>query len=257
MALTLGGATSDRITVTAAASINNLAAFAVIAWVFPTTLTDLRMIYSKDNGTGSEVFFGLNGTGGNVQIQVGRATSNANAVSDDTPLSAANTWHCIAASWDGSTAPKIYRGSLTVAMVERTYLAGNTAGSGAQKDDSARDALWGNDGTTLAFQGRMAVAALFNRAPTLAELQSWQFDPRVLSGTVDLKHFGYNGTGTQLDFSGSANPGAVTGSAVGDHVPLRNPWRRAEREPVPYTAAAATSWGGHLSDHWCRIVQND
>lgn len=213
MALTFGGATSDRVAVTAAAGINNLAAITIIAWVNITTLTNLRMIASKDNGSAAAIFFALNGTGGNVQLQVAR-TVNAYASRNDTPLSATSVWKCIAGVWALGSIPVIYVGSLATALVDGTYST-QTAGSGTQADDSAYNFLWANDGTTLALQGRIAHAAVFGATLSLADCQSWQRRPRKTVGANVAKFFhrlGNEGTGTQQDYSGNSNTGAVTGA---------------------------------------------
>jgi len=72
----------------------------------------------------------------------------------------------------------------------------------------------------------------FDRALSLGEIRSLQFHPRVLSGCVLYSHYGFNGTGTQPDWSGKGNSGTVTGATVSNHVPLGSPF--GFDDPLPY-----------------------
>ena len=218
--LVFGAATSDRATHTNT-GLDNLANFTYIMWVYVTTLTNLRMLASKDNGAASEIFFALDGTGGNVQLQVGRATANAYAKTNDTPIGA-SAWRCIAGTWDnGTNPPRIWSGTLSAAMAERGYAATPTAGSGAQKDDSARTFMWGSDAATLALQGRIAVAAIFGSALSSADLNSWKKRPRKTVGSNVALRFVRFGKGAANGIEYAAGDNAsVTGATEGNGVPL-------------------------------------
>ena len=221
MALTFGAATSDRVDHGSAAALDNLTKFTYLLWLFPTTLTNLRMFLSKDDGAAANIYFGLSGTGGNIEFQVDWSTSAGFVRSSSTPLATTSKWYCVVATYDSLAAQQnhMYVGDLVTALSEPTY-SNNTNGSGSQSDDSARSLVIGNDGTTLALQGRIAFAGVWNRAMSLAELQSQQFRPRVSSGSLLFTHYGFNGTDTQPDWSGNGNAGTVTGATVADHVPL-------------------------------------
>ena len=55
---------------------------------------------------------------------------------------------------------------------------------------------------------------------SLAEItQHWMRSQNHANSKV-LMHVGYNGTGTQADWSGHGNSGTVTGATVSAHVPL-------------------------------------
>ena len=54
----------------------------------------------------------------------------------------------------------------------------------------------------------------------LAQMQALQFNLHPTTNTLLLSHYGYNGTGTQPDWSGNGHNGTVTGATVADHVPM-------------------------------------
>jgi len=243
--LTFGGASSDRVQVAAATNINDLTTLTMLAWVFPTTLTGNRCIMAKATSATAGKLFRINGTGGNIELLINRAT-DTQYVTNDTPLATTSKWYLVAATFDSGASPPVhmYVGDLAAVAAERTYGV-QTAGSGSVDADNAINLVLGNHaGNNVAFQGRIAVAAYINRVLTLGEIKQWQFRPRVLVGTVGLWMLGYNGTSTQADLSGSGNPGTVTGASVGDHVPLRPLWGGAAQSWVA-TAAAASAVRRH------------
>lgn len=240
MALVFGAGATDKVTITAEAGINNLDPFTWLMWVYPTTLTSLRVLLSK--GATTKVFR-LNGTGGNIQVQIARASGGASFITNDTPLSTLDKWYCVAAGVDSSAGAgqmvDIYTGDLTTPLAERAY-GTNSNGSGALTDESASDLTLGGSASS-AFQGRVAVAMIWNRELTLGELIDQQFNPRPTSGCVLYEVMGFNGTGTQPDWSGNAHAGTVTGATVESHVPLRPPFGRNAGWQGNLTPAAATA----------------
>lgn len=218
MSLVFGGAASDRASIAAATSINTLPARTILMWVYVTTLTSARTIWSKDVAN----TFILSGTGGDVRLQLDQATTDTNYITSNAPL-ALNTWTCLAYTYDQAATPRIhiYAGTLSALMAEATYGTA-TDGSGNAADDSAGAWLWGNRSAfDRALQGRIAVGMAWNRVLALGELKAQQFRPHVTSGCVIFNIFGFNGTGTQPDWSGNLNAGTVTGATVGPHAPLR------------------------------------
>lgn len=220
MALTFGGAISDRVDHGSAASLDDLDPYTYLLWVYPTTLTNNRGFVGKGNTTKN---FKLNGTGGNLQIVVARATTSTSYITNDTPLSTLNKWYCIATSFESAAAAgevvNIYSGDLSTTVAERTY-GTSTDGSGAVTTDASASLIVGNNASGTAFQGRIAVCLIWNRKLTLGEIKDQQFHPHKTSGCVLYSICGYNGTGTQADLSGSGNNGTVTGATQSDHVPL-------------------------------------
>lgn len=201
--------------------LNNLTALTWVVWLFPTTRTTNRVILQK----GDQHFIRLSGTTGNVRFFRDR-TTDTDYITNSTPLASLSTWYCLAITFDSAATPTvhIYIGSLTATMVECTY---GTAidGSGALASDGLGSLVWGNNNaSTIVFQGSIAIPMMFNRVLTLRELQSLQYQPRVISGCQIYQQLGYNGTSTQTDYSGNVRSGTVTGATVGSHVPLRSPW---------------------------------
>ncbi len=232
MSLLFGGATSDRVSIAAAASINDLDPFTYLLWLYPTATTNARRIFQKalvGDTPGGYKFARLNGTGGtsgNIEFTIKRATTDATRITNDRPLNAGlNAWVFLACGF-ASSVPEmhVWTGSLTALATENTYGTTNN-GAGAVTGDNASDLVAGNYVTAnQAFPGRIAVFAVFNRLLTLAEIRSWQFRPRKIDGCVLFYELGFNGTATQPDWSGNGNAGTVTGATIAAHVPLGPPF---------------------------------
>lgn len=221
MALTLGAATSDRVDHGSAASLDNLDPFTMMMWLRVTSLTANRRFHEK-NAAVNRSF--LSGGTGNISVDRGRSGGTAIYVTNDTPLTL-NAWQLLAFTFDtGAGAGEvinIYMGDLTTLAVESTY--GSTAdGSGAISTDAAGNLVVGNRSSTFnrAFPGDIAVVTYVNAVLSLNQIRDWQFRPRQLVNSVLYSHYGFNGTGTQPDWSGNGNSGTVTGATVADHVPL-------------------------------------
>lgn len=226
-ALNFTNANSNIVRMTPATNINTLATGSFLMWVYPTNTATTARIFAKSNNVATGWFFSMNDTIGNFRFSMGRSTALTNHVTNSTPFATANKWYCLAVSWDlnGATGQRIniYTGDLTTPLVEATY--GTAAdGSGTQPSDSAVDLAIGNVPSAtpnVAFPGYIANTILINRTLSIGELISLQYFPRVVSGTVGYWNLGFNGTGTQTDYSGAGNPGTVTGATVAPlHVPL-------------------------------------
>ena len=225
--LTFGGATSDTVNCGTGSVFDNLTDFTVYAWVTVTTATTNRCIVGNFRGAVDAGWeFSSSGTTGNLTLSQG-GTTYLTYITSSTPVGSLNTWFFVAASATFGTAGHIYHGSLTTEVAEETYST-STNGAG-RNDDSARSVNIGNkDNATPAnaWVGSIAVVGVVNRSLTLAELQSLQFHPRVISGTILFTWVGFNGTGTQPDLSGNGNNGTVTGTTVSDNAPLGIPFSR-------------------------------
>lgn len=241
MALLFGAVNTDTVTHTAGTvSLNNLAAFTWLLWLRRTTLTSNRVILSKGSAAKR---IRLNGTAGNVELNIARATTNSSFITSTTPLSGTG-WVCLATTYDSAagagTLGHIYVGSLTARMVEAT-LGTNTDGSGAVNADNTVQLIACNQSAgTVAFQGALAVVAVWNRVLTLAEIQQQQFMLRKTSGCLGLFNYGFNGTSTQIDRSGNKANGTVSGPTVVPHVPLSMQFGKDLSVPYAIAAAQAT-----------------
>lgn len=247
MALTFGGATSDRVDIAGSASLNDLSTFTLLAWVYPTTLTGARQVCSfrRDASGTSGMQFRIAGTTTEMTLRVNQATTSANYATNSGAI-ALNTWCYLAATYDnngGSPLIKIYHGRLSSLVVEGTY-GTTTAGSGARTAEAGGTHMWGNRVITTtnfdsAWPGRIAFGQFYNRVLSLGELSLLQYSPTVLSGCVNYIHLGFNGTGTQPDWSGNGNSGTITGATLTpDHVPLRAPFAFSRGWKGAFTAAA-------------------
>lgn len=246
MSLTFGADTADRVEEANHANTQNLAARSILMWIYPTTLTLNRGLWSKRANAGSlhrfalqpasdELKFFINHTGGSP-ASCTVETNNADLTT--------NKWWFVVATYDGAASPqgRIYRGDLGALATECTYGLQISSNLTTPDADDTHPIIWaqrqgGASDLVSAFQGRIAVVAYFNRALSLGEIRSWQFAPRNMPGCVSLKRFGDNGTGTQPDYA-NGESGTVTGATQSDNPPLRR-WRRARSLYVPYETVVA------------------
>jgi hypothetical protein len=211
-------------------SVDNVYTGTALAWFWfdtlPATSGHPQRILSKGNGwafgtAGSNNFICFVDAATDVTIFAPFANFAAGVTTGKWMFLA---WTFKTANAGGVTGDQnLYFGDLAAAAASPSGYTLRNAGAGAEADNSAKDLYAGNnpDATTECLEGRLGVTALFNRVLTLAEVQAWQWKPRVESGCLLYSHYGWNGVGTQVDWSGNANNGTVGGSpAVADHVPL-------------------------------------
>lgn len=248
MALDFTNAGSAKyVSVTAATSINSLTAFTYFAWVYRTgTDTSAPDMFNKGAFPDSRKEFGLNDSAGTLRGVVDRATTDCTA-SSTTSINT-NEWSCVAMTYSEANGIKMFTGTLATAMAEVSY-ASQVTGSGATGDDSANAQEFGGrstGGANANFPGYIAVASICNAEMSLAEIQRQQFRPQITSSCVCYQHLGYNGTGTQADWSGNLNNGTVTVATITQHVPLTSlfgaaaGWQGAIA-PIPPTIAWITA----------------
>jgi hypothetical protein len=75
--------------------------------------------------------------------------------------------------------------------------------------------------TNRPFLGKIAHVSRFNRYLSVAEIHTMQFHRKPMEGCVLFNEYGFNGTGAQVCFAGSALSGTVSGATLSDHVPIR------------------------------------
>lgn len=234
MALTFGAATSNRV------DHGNIASaptqFTILVWVNPTTLTTTRRFAGKGGTTGF-INFGLQPTtASQIRLVIDYSTTDATADSA-TGTVTTGAWQCFAGTFDGTTAPKIYKGTLTTRIAEVTYNTTPVAPSGTRIAEAVANFYTGNDSAfTRSFQGDIAFIAVWNRALSAGELLDQQFDPHKTSGCILFTHYGFNGVGSQADWSGNVKNGTVTGATLAaSHVPLLSPF--GFEDTLPYVVA--------------------
>ena len=215
-----GGTNTDVINHGSASGLDNLATWTALFWAKPTALG------TDDFWLGLKVQGRINtGFGDGSIVSVGRSRATVSDGRDSvTGVLVVNVENFLAVTYDSGATPRfhIYRGDRTTAPAEVSY--GFTQnGSGALVDDSASNLLVGNDGTR-SFQGNMSKFMFCNSTFALGQIrQQWmRFVP--VAGCQIYSEYGFNGTGTQPDWSGNLNTGAVTAATVGDHAPLPQPF---------------------------------
>lgn len=190
-------------------------------------------IYPTDNTARQQLFIWINGFGlgwradssGNFEFFVNRVTTPLLIEFNYTNAAAfgTNKWVFMAFRWNASGVAgdeEAYIGDLSTLAVEpSSYFtqqvgSGNVGGTGTY--------VLGNhsSATTRYFRGRIAHYSKFDRYLNIDEIHHIQFSRKPID---NCKHFiepGFNGTGTQPDWSGNGFSGTVTGATVTDHVPL-------------------------------------
>lgn len=219
-ALQLSQSSTDKIVVTNPLTYGSGVSFTYIWWM------KQRGIPPDSHGTTkgvSDVFVHFT----NWFMSVPRATTASQSEVSDAVLFPNGNWTFVAETYSETNGVKIYRGSLTSAPVEVTYAVGRTVGSGATSADSG-DLYIGNRGpsNTLAPPHDLAMFQLHNAELTLAQIRQQWMRPRKTSTMKLYFQFGFNGTGTQTDYSGNGKNGTVTGTTKIGHVPIAAPFGR-------------------------------
>lgn len=228
MGLSTTDASTNRVDMAAAASINNITTGTTLMWMNlgSTAPATQRNFWGKSSGNNRYVGT-INST--SIQGAYGGGTSlcNANALTSNMPNFGANKWVCLAHTFDfGGANPHLYSGDLSNAMQEATSYVTQVPGSGTHDDSGSGWTWFGAAGGGNCPGGKFALAMVWSgRQLSLGELIDQQFHPHKTSGLVVYLQFGYNGTSTQPDWSGNGNSGTVTGATLTpDHVPLMPPF---------------------------------
>jgi hypothetical protein len=228
MALDFTGATSDRVQCGSDNSLsffNDLSAGAYWAWVWADAATSFRAFFQRRvdfNAFGQLIISSAPG----LEFVIKRATVSQAIAADFSNFSAWGTgkWVFVAAVWDTGGADgdqKFFVGDRDTPPAEPSSYSLQRVGSGAVGDESsAIMKLCNNHNNNQAFPGDQATVAF--EAVTLDAGQlarRWWFR-RPGASKKGYWELGFNGTGTQPDWSGNGNAGTVTGASVVDHVPL-------------------------------------
>lgn len=217
-------ATDERVQVPAHASIDDLSSMTLMIWYQVTTVAGgtAYCVINKHDGTAGDGFLMFR-PGGAVGPDDwwfirNRATTDTSVQSNGNIIST-NRWEWICVMDSDGVAPDLLHGTLAARAAAPTY-GTRTTGSGATAGESDRDLWIGNSDGTQPHQGRIGLVQIFNRRLTPAEALLHQYRPHVSNGCVLFLAPGSNGVGTQADWSGNANNGAVTGATVVDPLPL-------------------------------------
>ena len=214
-------ATTAEVDFGSAASLDDLGPS---TWMFiyrPTTVdTTFRYLWRKFiSGSGTNI----NHHDSDLEFSRGYSTTNMVTFSTGDVISANNWYVTFFVDGGAAVAPRIYHAQLGTALAEVSY-GTQTTPVGALTTDAAASALVGFRNSTNRFIGDIAVVAVWEEVLSLDQCkqQYWRAFPTANSRL--LTHLGFNGTGTQPDWSGNLNTGAVTAATVTDHAPLPQPF---------------------------------
>ena len=236
MAVEFEDNTTDAIDCGSGTSIDDWDAFTALIWVYRLDEIGTQPHYfskGDDIKTMSET---SGGGSAQLQMRVGRATTNANALGDTNI--GVGAWKICGYTYDESDGPRLWLGDLNTLIIEETSYTTQDVGAGATAADASISLFVGNrpPSDERAGNKRIAIAAYINKRMTLGELQEWQFHPHV---TAETKVFLVpNHVDTIADLSGNGNNGTGTGLILADHVPL-GPMFGFDTEPEKFLTAAA------------------
>ncbi len=142
---------------------NNLNAFTLAAWVYPTASDSFGVIFAKD----PQVSYGQDLALINLALIASASYSVTIANSQSNETVALNTWSHIAATFDKATDALVH---LYINGVETTYTVGQTPGVGTIVDNSANGWMSGNDTFDDGYTGRIAEQAIWNVALTAGQV---------------------------------------------------------------------------------------
>jgi hypothetical protein len=218
MGRTFSGAT-DRVDFGSGASLDDVNVFTSATWINVTTVAATRVLYTK-GGSGGKRFRLFGGTSsGSMQLTVSQATTIGTAQSAASTVTT-GAWQFLAATFDGSFVPRLYRAALGAPVTEVSY-AVQTTGIGGISSDASQSMLFGGDASN-SLPGTAAEALILPAALNAGQLTTLAYGmlPRECRLYAPL----YGVASTEPDYSGNKNNGTLTGTAAGAHPPIRSRW---------------------------------
>ena len=203
-----------------ATNLDDVVPISVLAWIRATEFTTTRGIVTKHTSTTARWHLRYSTVGNFVFIRA-YGTTDATSTTTGGPL-ASGVWTFVAATFDGTNAPKIYCGTRTTLVTECSYSTQQAPVGTLNSEGFAvlRAGLQSASTTANCLIGDVAWLGIWNVVLSLSQIQQQQYTMATTSGCVLNCMYGWDGTGTQQDRSGSGNPGTVTGGTVADHLPL-------------------------------------
>lgn len=206
-------------------SLDDINTGTMLAWVYPDSLMNCRIADKVDGGIGYNEFSLFDDYGWGFTKE--RSTDLNIVVSD--PLYETGTWNYLGVVFNTSGADgdqKAYRGKLNVPAVLASSYDIQTVGGGTPVSSANGNQYIGNSSTGPAvwyFPGKIAWVAIYTSLLSLEQIRAQQYNllaPVDPANCVLFMNLGWNGTGTQPDWSGTGNNGTVTSATVADHVPI-------------------------------------
>ena len=227
--MALNFASTDRVDHSADSGMDDLLVNSMVAWFRYSSWINYASLLNKEPSGLNRSRWELGGTTGNLLLTFS-GDAGANTVSTNTtgaPLSSADTWYYAAFTVDKGGAAgdkvRIYIGDLTTpAAVEAINANQDNAISSVANTVGLR--IGNSAPLSGPFPGDIAILGFWaNVRLSLEEIRAQQFSmfPSVnLSNLRQFCHYGWNGVGSQVDWSGNRNNGTVTGATLANHVPL-------------------------------------
>jgi hypothetical protein len=217
-ALRFAAVTSDNVDFGAAAPfLKSGGSITIMTWFTISNLSPGN--FTRLWGIGNVTVLQHTNASTDVVCFIDRVTTDSQSATNNFSM-ATNTWYFLGITYTEAAGCKVYKGTLTTTPVELTYST-QTVGTGATVDHSATAVIVGNRGSkAAAWGGDIASVAIVDGILATGQMASWQF-ARLPTASMNLySELGFNGTGSQADWSGSGHAGTVTGSAVVAHVPI-------------------------------------
>lgn len=222
-----GGATDEEISHGSGIALTD--PFSALFWCRPSTVSDADRVILGQASTGfpHQLRTSRSGDGTQLLLVVFTAAGSSSCSSVGGEM-AADTWAFVGFSYDSSRADesRIYHGDLTT-------LASDVSTDNIDSDTfraASGNLFVGRNGSVpnRPFAGDIAIGMVWpGTLLSLADFQAQQFRPHVTAGCELFTHYGYNGIGTQSDWSGNGNNGTLAGAGgpeVSGHVPLGPPF---------------------------------
>ena len=232
-AINLNG-TSQYVNVGAPATLNNLPALSISAWIKPDSLANPgNDIIAKQNGehpmSTGWVFRTENESANrnSLQFEVNYDISITpwNPWQDMQTIAEENVievgeWNCAVVTWDGSNIAANAKFYVNGILVNK-YLNGqwDRDGVGSRTDDSYRPLIIGDDAQSYGvqpFDGLMDDVRIYNRVLSVAEIQaicSNSFGNIIVNATLDGQPWPSSGTGA-INYSLSGPSGDISNSSI-------------------------------------------
>lgn len=227
-----GNGSTGRIECGSDASLDDWTELTYWAWIWPHSSTYFGRIFNK----GDQKDFHINGTGDGKLNFLVRRTSNG--FSQDNVNLGITEWKFVAATFEPTDGPRLYKGDLTTLVDEVASYQFRGAGSGTVLADAAFDLKLGQAGTNVrALGGRISVAGAVNRKLSVAELRDIQFRPRCVPDTGGF--WICDNFASIPDCSGNGNSGVPGGTRQQDVHPPLGPWYGIDEAIYPEAPAVS------------------
>lgn len=172
---------NDQVVCGSAAHVDDLPAFTLIQWIYPRTLVDGRMFFSKSTTGGNfGIFWRFSGSGGQYNMQIEFTGTDLQTTWGGTPSGTgivANVWQMMAVTYDGgataSTALQAYKDGILVSH------SSDTNGTSGRASDASYSLCLGNinGGTNQSADAIYGRTMLYNRVLSQWEIQTFCDSP--------------------------------------------------------------------------------